>query len=101
MDKKQIGITLTKNVKYIREQLQLTQKDFAASCELSRPNLAAIEEGRSLGGLETVLKISRFTNITINTLITTDLNTAESVETIENKEADTDTAPASYTFKNQ
>lgn len=79
MNKQQIGAAFSKNVKYVRAQLNLSQEAFAKVVNIKRPNVAAIEEGRSMS-IESAYKISRYLRVTLDTLLTTDMETAKYLE---------------------
>lgn len=79
MDKNQISAALTFNVKHCRESLEKSQSAFAEAVGIRRPNLAAIEEGRSMS-IENAYKISRYLHVSLDTLLTTNMATGESFE---------------------
>ena len=65
------------NIKKIRQAKHISQSDFAALFELSRPSVGAYEEGRSEPKIETLIQISRHFNISIDVLLTKELGSKD------------------------
>jgi len=69
---------LSKNIKYLRKQLGLTQAELGEKLGLKRPVIGAYEEGRAEPRLQTLTIMSSFFGVGIDALINTDLSTGES-----------------------
>ena len=61
------------NIKLLRKRKRRTQDDLAFSMGLKRPTLSGYENGVAQPGLETLAAFSRYFNVSIDTLIKTDL----------------------------
>ena len=69
---------LSKNIKYLRKQLGLTQSELGEKLGLKRPVIGAYEEGRAEPRLQTLSHMSSFFSVGIDALVNTDLSTGES-----------------------
>ena len=65
------------NIKKIRQAKHISQSDFAALFDLSRPSVGAYEEGRTEPKIETLIQISRHFNISIDVLLTRELSSKD------------------------
>lgn len=65
------------NIKKIRQAKNISQSDFAAIFNLSRPTVGAYEEGRSEPKIETLIQISRHFSISIDILLTKELSSKD------------------------
>lgn len=72
MTKQELQIMVSKNVRYIRKSLNQNITEFANNIGVKRANLAALEEGRTMG-IETVLKVSEYTKLTLDKLFKVDI----------------------------
>jgi len=63
-----------KNIKLLRKRRGRTQDDVAFSLELKRSTLSGYENGVAQPGLETLAAFSRHFNVSIDTLVKTDLS---------------------------
>lgn len=66
-------VKVNENIRTLRKKLQLTQDQFAAKLGIKRSLLGAYEEGRAEPRLELLHRIASLGNITVDTLIGTDL----------------------------
>ncbi len=64
---------IQKNIKTIRKKLGDTQQSFADRLGVKRPVIGAYEEGRAEPKLNTLKKIAKLVNITVDTLLDKDL----------------------------
>ena len=65
------------NIKKIRQAKNISQSDFAALFDLSRPSVGAYEEGRSEPKIETLIQISRYFNISVDVMLTRELSSKD------------------------
>ena len=65
------------NIKKIRQAKNISQSDFAALFNLSRPSVGAYEEGRSEPKIETLIQISRYFNLSIDVMLTRELSSKD------------------------
>ena len=73
---KLIGMSLFgSNVKLLRKRRGRTQDDVAFALEMKRSTLSGYENGVAQPGLEALVAFSRYFNVSIDTLIKTDLTT--------------------------
>ncbi len=63
------------NIKLLRKRRGRTQDDVATSLGLKRPTLSGYENGVAQPGLESLAAFSRYFNVSIDTLVKTDLRT--------------------------
>lgn len=66
-----------KNIKKIRGIKHISQSEFADIFDISRASIGAYEEGRAEPRLETIIHIANYFSISIDTLLTKQLSTAE------------------------
>ena len=62
------------NIKLLRKRRGRTQEDLAFSLNMKRPTLSGYENGVAQPGLDTLVAFSRFFNVSIDTLVKTDLS---------------------------
>lgn len=62
------------NIKLLRKRRGRTQDDVAFSLEMKRPTLSGYENGVAQPGLEALVAFSRYFNVSIDTLVKTDLS---------------------------
>lgn len=62
------------NVKLLRKRRGRTQEDLAFSLNMKRPTLSGYENGVAQPGLDALVAFSRFFNVSIDTLVKTDLS---------------------------
>ncbi len=62
------------NIKLLRKRRGRTQDDVASSMGLKRPTLSGYENGVAQPGLDALVAFSRFFNVSVDTLIKTDLS---------------------------
>lgn len=62
------------NIKLLRKRRSRTQDDVASVLGLKRPTLSGYENGVAQPGLETLVAFSRYFNVSIDTLVKTDLS---------------------------
>ncbi len=62
-----------KNIKLLRKRRRRTQDDVAFSLGLKRPTLSGYENGVAQPGLDTLAAFSKYFNVSIDTLVKTDL----------------------------
>ena len=65
------------NIKKIRQAKNISQSEFAALFQLSRPSVGAYEEGRTEPKIETLIQISKHFNISIDVLLTKELTSKD------------------------
>ncbi len=65
---------LPENIKFLRAKEKLSQVKLADSLMLSRSNLAKYEKGIHDPGIEVLLRISRYFKISVDLLLTTEIN---------------------------
>lgn len=70
-------MSLSQNIRYLRKQLGLTQSDLAERLGLKRPVIGAYEEGRAEPRLQTLQHMSAFFEVSVDSLLSTDLSTGE------------------------
>lgn len=58
-----------KNIKQLRQARDLSQQQFANLFELSRASIGSYEEGRADPKIETLVKIARYFDLTIDDLV--------------------------------
>lgn len=76
---------LSKNLKYLRAQKGISQREIAADLTITRARYAKYEEALSEPPIEVLLKLCQYHQISIDTLITVDLkNLDRKTELIEN-----------------
>jgi len=66
-----------KNIKNIRNLKNISQNEFSRLFNISRASVGAYEEGRAEPRLETIINIANYFSISIDTLLTKELSTAE------------------------
>jgi transcriptional regulator with XRE-family HTH domain len=64
-----------KNIKLLRKRRGRTQDDIAFALEMKRSTLSGYENGVAQPGLDSLAAFSRYFNVSIDTLVKTDLNT--------------------------
>lgn len=64
---------LSKNIKKLRLFKNLNQAEFALLFELKRPTIGAYEEGRAEPKLETLIKISNYFDLPIDSIVKSEL----------------------------
>ena len=64
---------LNTNLKFLRTRNKLTQQDLANALELGRSALNGYEHQQSVPTIETILKISSYFKISVDTLLKVDL----------------------------
>jgi transcriptional regulator with XRE-family HTH domain len=62
------------NIKLLRKRRGRTQEDLAFSLNMKRPTLSGYENGVAQPGLDALVAFSRFFNVSIDTLVKTDLS---------------------------
>ena len=65
------------NIKKIRQAKNISQSEFAALFQLSRPTVGAYEEGRTEPKIETLIEIARYFSISIDVLLTRELDSKD------------------------
>lgn len=73
---------LANNIRYLRKDQGLSQQALADSLLLSRSNLAKYEKAVHDPGLEVLLRMSRYFNISVDVLLTVDLSKVDLKEVI-------------------
>jgi transcriptional regulator with XRE-family HTH domain len=63
------------NIKLLRKRRGRTQEDVAFALEMKRPTLSGYENGVAQPGLEALIVFSKYFNVSIDTLLKTDLST--------------------------
>ena len=58
-----------KQIRRIRQDKDIKQKDLAARCRIRQATLSEIERGRKRPRLDTLLKIARELNVTVDSLL--------------------------------
>lgn len=66
--------TINKNIRFLREQQNWTQKELAARLEISKAMVGAYEEFRSIPLIPVAVKIAELFQVDLDTLIKTDLS---------------------------
>ncbi|GAB4298253.1 MAG: hypothetical protein Kow0068_22170 [Marinilabiliales bacterium] len=64
---------LSKNLKFLRKRLGRTQDDVAHAIKTTRPTYSGYENNVAQPGLETLIALSKYFSISIDTLLTVDL----------------------------
>ena len=64
---------LAKNVKFLRKEKQITQKEFSIILNMSLDTIKSIETERITPSLETLIKIRNYFNVNLDDLIFLDL----------------------------
>ncbi|MFO8087631.1 MAG: LexA family transcriptional regulator [Bacteroidales bacterium] len=67
--------TFSKNIKFLRKHRKRTQDDVALTLDIKRSTLSGYENEIAQPSLETLIAISKYYNIAVDTLIKTDLTT--------------------------
>ncbi|MGM0648055.1 MAG: XRE family transcriptional regulator [Bacteroidota bacterium] len=67
--------TFSKNIKFLRKHRKRTQDDVAVTLDIKRSTLSGYENEIAQPSLETLIAISKYYNIAVDTLIKTDLTT--------------------------
>lgn len=67
---------ISQNIKFLRKRERLTQEQLAEKIGIKRSLLGAYEEGRADPRLNNLLAISRIFNVSVDQLISTDINEA-------------------------
>lgn len=65
---------VNQNIRYLRKKENLTQEAFAAEFDIKRSKLGAYEEGRAKPNYELLQELSRWSNYSIDELVTKDLS---------------------------
>ena len=60
---------INKNLRFLREKANWTQKELAAKLEVKTPVIGSYEEGRSIPPIPTSIKIAQLFNISLDTLL--------------------------------
>ncbi|WP_034696447.1 helix-turn-helix domain-containing protein [Chryseobacterium jejuense] len=68
MDKESLQILISKRIKQIREEKNISQSDLGAMCNFEKSNMSRIESGRISPSLITLYKISKALNIEFHEL---------------------------------
>lgn len=68
------------NLKVLRKSLRKSQEEVAGDLGLTRSSYSGYENGIAEPGLETLVALGSYYNISLNTLLTKDLNTATEAE---------------------
>lgn len=63
MDKESLQILISKRIKQIREEKNISQSDLGAMCNFEKSNMSRIESGRISPSLITLYKIAKALNI--------------------------------------
>jgi transcriptional regulator with XRE-family HTH domain len=71
--RKDMKTMLAKNIKYLRRNNQLTQEDFANLFGLTRSAIGSYEEERASPSIETIIDISNYFKISVDSLIKTEI----------------------------
>ena len=64
---------ITKNIRFLREQADWTQRDLAAKLDINVSTLGAYEESRAIPPISRVIEIADLFNIDVDTLVRVDL----------------------------
>lgn len=64
---------IRKNIRYIRKKQEYTQQQFADSINVNRANVGAYEEGRAVIPIDSLAKISKEYNVSLDDLAFTDI----------------------------
>ncbi len=63
----------SKNIKFLRKRLKMTQEEVAAELEMKRSTLSGLENNVSQPTIQHLLKFSRFYKVSVDTLLKVDL----------------------------
>jgi len=63
LDKESLQILISKRIKQIREEKNISQSDLGAMCNFEKSNMSRIESGRISPSLITLYKIAKALNI--------------------------------------
>lgn len=64
---------LAKNIRYLRQEKNLTQEDIAAHIGKSKGNVSAYEKEKTLPPIDIILQLCELFNVTLDELVTRDL----------------------------
>ncbi|MDP4227915.1 MAG: helix-turn-helix transcriptional regulator, partial [Bacteroidota bacterium] len=68
-----MNIYITSNIRLLRKRRKRTQEDVAFAVNMNRATYCGIELGKSMPGIETLVALSNYFRISIDTLIRVDL----------------------------
>lgn len=74
---------LSNNIKYLRNKKKKTQESLADDLTISRSKLCAYEDGRSEPSIETLIRLSEYFKLPIDSLIKTDLTLSKNESFID------------------
>lgn len=68
---------INKNIRFLRENASLTQKELAKRLNLKTPVIGSYEEGRSIPPIPTTIRIANLFNLTLDKLVLSELKELE------------------------
>lgn len=64
---------INKNIRFLREKAELTQRELAKKLKVNLPVIGSYEEGRSIPPIPTSIKIAKFFNVSLDTLLLSEI----------------------------
>lgn len=65
---------ISKNIRYLRKQVGMSQVQLAKALEVSRTNVTSWESANNYPGVDLIIKIARIFDISIDDLLTKDMS---------------------------